>query len=135
MEGPERMDAQSQLQESGRPPHRLSRWLGWLAHRAGLASEDESAMSGHNGHKNGNGSDPAKTAPATASGSQSGSGDTLEFDVPDWRTASFVTVSALSVVLPIESRGKPPSLTDAQKRAREEDINAVIAAGHAQPPV
>ncbi len=60
-------------------------------------------MSGHNGHKNGNGSDPAKTAPATASGSQSGSGDTLEFDVPDWRTASFVTVSALSVVLPIES--------------------------------
>lgn len=57
---PERKDAQSRSQESVDSPRRLMRWLGRLVRRAGLASEDEGAVSSHNVHKNGNNSEAAE---------------------------------------------------------------------------
>lgn len=107
-------------------PRKVLGWLGRHALRPG--GREVGSVS-----RNGNGDDPTKAKSATTSESQSSFDDTLEFDVPDWRTASGVTVSALAM-LTIESPGRAPLLTDAQKRDRQEDIDVAIAAGDAQQP-
>jgi hypothetical protein len=63
--------------------------------------------------------------------------DTLEFDaVSLLENASVVTVSALSMLIPfdLDALGDPQPLTEAQERARQKGMDAVIAAGHVELP-
>jgi hypothetical protein len=95
--------------------------FGWLGR---LLRFSDGETGGGEVSGNGNGSDPAPE-------------DTLEFDaVSLLENASAVTVSALSMLIPfdLDALGDPLPLTEAQERARKKDIDAVIAASHAQPP-